>query len=270
MEGELKWYLCDLKNPNLKEVWVVPTGDVHYGNPLCSLSHFNRHIDFILQNDGVYTVLMGDLCEMALKSSKGEMYHQTASPKEQVAWMIEKLNTIKGKILCATDGNHEYRVSKDVDFSPSQMIANALGVPYRASGVLFKVVFGDNNNRCAGKPYAYFGYATHGYGGARTSGGKAVKLERTSTYVDAAFYMMGHDHLVNVMPANYLVPDPRSHKEGNFTVGRVVSHRKMLVKCNSFLKWGNYSESGGYSPSDLETPIVKLMGTGKPRVRVEA
>ena len=47
------------------------------------------------------------------------------------------------------------------------------------------------------------------------------------------------------------------------------AHRKMLVKCNAFVKWGGYAEAGGFPPSDLAVPLIKLDGGGKKRVRVE-
>ena len=101
-------------------------------------------------------------------------------------------------------------------------------------------------------------------------------MERLGTWIHADVYIMSHDHVVNVAPDVYLIPDPRTSaekdKDGNetgFTVGKVTAHRKLLVKSNAFLKWGGYSEMGGFPPVDLETPIIKLSGQGKPRVRVE-
>ena len=56
--------------------------------------------------------------------------------------------------------------------------------------------------------------------------------------------------------------------ETGFTIGKVVAHRKMLVKSNAYLKWGGYSEMGGFPPVDLEPVIIRLAGTGKPKVTV--
>ncbi len=117
--------------------------------------------------------------------------------------------------------------------------------------------------------------AAHGYGGARTKSAKAVKVERTATWIHADFYIMSHDHVVNVAPDVYLLPDPRTSaqtdedgKETGFIIGRVNAHRKMLVKSNAYLKWGGYAEAGGFPPSDMMTPIITLHGTSKKRVSV--
>ncbi len=42
-------------------------------------------------------------------------------------------------------------------------------------------------------------------------------------------------------------------------MGRISAHRKMLVKTNAYLKWGGYSEFGGFPPTDMATPLVKLL-----------
>ncbi len=177
-----------------------------------------------------------------------------------------------------TTGNHENRVYQETGIDISQDLACALGIPYRPEGMLLKVSFGDDNNRTSGRPYVYWGYFTHGYGGARTKSAKTVKVERLSSWIDADWYVMSHDHVVNVAPDVYLQADPRTHKEtlwkGKTTereidVGHVSAHRKMLIKSNAYIKWGGYSEMGGFPPVDLETPIIKLSGEGKPRIRVE-
>ncbi len=81
---------------------------------------------------------------------------------------------------------------------------------------------------------------------------------------------MSHDHEVNVATDNYLMPTSSVKDTGNkWQIGKFHAHRKMLIKTNAYLKWGGYAEMGGFAPADLETPIIRLMGEGKPRVRIE-
>ena len=82
---------------------------------------------------------------------------------------------------------------------------------------------------------------------------------------------MSHDHVVNAAPDVYLLPDARTYpekdKKGNLTgfyYGRVQAHRKMLVKTNAYLKWGGYSEFGGFPPTDLTTPLISLLTPRSP------
>jgi len=216
------------------------------------------------------------MLEAVIKSSKGDIHKQKGTAQEQAKKIANQLYPYRKKLLGMTMGNHEKRIYDSVGHDYCKDIAEFLGIPYRAEGILLKISFGDKNNRVEGRPYTYWLYMTHGYGGARTKSAKAVKVERTGTWIHADVYIMSHDHVVNVAPDVYLMPDPRTRKEKDsqghetgFTIGSVQAHRKMLVKSNAYLKWGGYSEMGGFPPVDLEVPIIRFAGTGKPRVKVE-
>lgn len=271
LSGEPIFYVQTL-SPKFKELLVVPISDVHFGSALFSLHHWNKTIDMVKNNPNMFVLLNGDLCDMAIAGSKSDVYSQVKSPGDQRDWMIEQLTPIKNRILGMVSGNHENRIYNTVGIDISKDIAKALHVPYRSEGLITKIVFGSGNNRMTNSPYVYWCYQIHGYGGARTTGAKAVKVERTSTYIHADFYVMSHDHVVNAAPVNYIMPNNNSarlNKDTGFTTGAIVNHRKMLIKSNSYLKWGGYGESLGFSPNDLEAPVIKLAGEGKPRVKVE-
>lgn len=214
-------------------------------------------------------MLNGDLCNVAIKSSKSDIYSQVKTPQDQRDWIIEKFLPIKHKILGCVTGNHEARIWRETGMDISKDIAKALGVPYRAEGMLLKISFGSGNARKKDCPYTYYVYFTHGYGGARTNSAKTVKVERTSSFIHSDVYIMSHDHVSNGATNTYLLPENKTHvdKDG-WRIGRIRAIRKLLVKSNSFIKWGGYAETGGFPPSDLETPIVFFKGTGKPSARV--
>jgi hypothetical protein len=268
-QDELIYYAHDL-GPDFTCIDIPPISDVHYGNPLFSKERFMRTLAF-LERPNVYSFLNGDLCESTLKTSKGEIYKQVGSPEDQRDQVIEWLYPYRDKFLGAVDGNHEERIWKEGGVHIVRDIAKALGIPYRPHGLLHKVSFGGGNGRHTDSPWVFWFYHTHGYGGARTKSAKAIKVERTATWIHADFYAMSHDHVVNVAPDVYLLPDPRTRAEKvfhherkewvetGFRVGRVKAHRKMLIKTNAYLKWGGYSESGGFPPVDMATPLVKLL-----------
>ncbi len=270
IEGELKWHGRVL-DPSLKKLRLVCISDVHYGNPLCSVKHFMKAIGFILDNPDVYVILNGDLCESAIKTSKGDIFKQVGSPQDQRDQIIEWLYPIRDRILGATTGNHEQRIYNDTGIDISCDIAKALGTQYRPEGILVKIMFGSNCGRHPDRYWTYWSYATHGYGGARTKSAKAVKVERVATWIHADVYWMSHDHVVNVAPDVYLLPNAKGvlDKETGWVSGVITAHRKMLIKSNAFLKWGGYSEAGGFPPVDLEPAIVTLSGEGYHRVKVE-
>jgi len=275
LRGEPIYYAHTLSD-RFKELFLLPISDAHYGNPLFSKRHFMNTIKTIGEHPNYFTLLNGDLCESSLRTSKGEVYRQVGTPQDQRDGMIEMLYPIRKKILGVTIGNHELRIWNEVGIDICQDIATALNVPYRASGMLLKLSFGSGNERHSDRPYTYWIYATHGYGGARTKSAKAVKVERVATWMHANVYLMSHDHVVNAAPDVYLLPDPRTRIEkdgkGNptgFIIGRFSAHRKMLVKTNAYLKWGGYAEMGGFPPSDLTTPLVKFNPRNKPAIKVE-
>lgn len=262
--GEPIYYAHDL-DLLFDEVNIVPISDVHYGNPLFSKEHFLMTLEF-LKRPNAYGFLNGDLCESTIKTSKGEIYKQVGSPQDQRDKIIEWLTPYKEKLLGATDGNHEDRIWREVGIHIVQDIAKSLGIAYRPEGLLHKISFGSGNESHADRPFVFWFYQTHGYGGARTKSAKAVKVERVATWIHADFYVLSHDHVVNVAPDIYLMPDPRTRmekddkgEETGFRVGRLKAHRKMLIKSNAYLKWGGYSEFGGFPPTDLATPLIRLL-----------
>lgn len=269
VKGEL-FYFAHRLDTGFKSLELVPISDVHYGNPLFSKSHFTSTVKYINDTPNAYTILNGDLIESSLRTSKGDIYKQVGSPQDQRDWITDKLYHLRHKILGVDIGNHENRILNEVGIDVCADIAKALNVPYRAAGIMLKISFGDNNRSTSGKPYVYFIYATHGQGGARTKSAKAVKVERLGTWIHADCYFMSHDHVVNVAPDVYLMPDPRTRlsDDGKWQVGKVVAKRKMLVKTNAFLKFGGYSEIGGFPPVDLETVSVRFAGEGSPKVKV--
>ena len=258
---ELRWF-GKVLSPELTDLNIIILSDPHYGNPYCSVKHFSRTVEFIHNKDNnCYCFLNGDMCESSIRTSKGDIYRQVGTPQDQRNWIIETLLPIKDRILGVTTGNHEERINRETGIDISKDIAEALGVPYRPEGMLFKISFGDYNNRTKGKPYVFWAYISHGYGGARTKSAKAVKVERMSNWIHADLYAQSHDHVVNVAPDVYLMPDNRGtlDEKTGFISGRVTAHREMLIKTNAYLKWGGYAEFLGFPPTDLATPLVKLL-----------
>ena len=106
-------------------------------------------------NKDVHVFFNGDLCESAIKTSKGDIFHQVGTPQDQRDWVIQTLAPISKQILGFTTGNHENRIYNDTGIDLTADIANAFEVPYRSEGMLFKLSFGDGNNSTANKPFVF-------------------------------------------------------------------------------------------------------------------
>ena len=260
MEGELRWF-GKVLDTQFKQIKLIPLSDLHYGNPLCSVKHFLYTIDFLLKNYDAFAYLNGDLIEAVVVGSKGDIFGQKLTPASQRDNVIEMLMPIKDKLLGMITGNHEKRIYDRVGLDISEDIARALGIPYRPEGMLLKIMFGDGNNRTKGQPFVFWGYTSHGYGGARTKSAKAIKAERPAAWVSRAdFITISHDHVVNASPDVDFIPDNRGTKiENGFLSGKITEHRKELIKTNAYLKWGGYVEMGGFPPTDLTTPVIWLL-----------
>jgi len=255
---QFRWYGSTLP-AHFSEIKLVILSDLHYGNPYCSEKHFLRTVQFIKDNENCYCLLNGDLAESCIRTSVGDIYRQVGTPDDQKKQIVDWLLPIKSKVLGMTTGNHEGRIYQMAGTDISAYIAERLEVPYRPDGMLYKLSFGDGNNYTQGKPYVFWIYYTHGYGGARTKAAKAVKAERLSHWQMGDICAMSHDHEVNVAPTVRFEADPRGSESNGFISGAVREKRIMLVKTNAFVKFGGYAERGGFSPSDLSTPVINLL-----------
>lgn len=100
-------------NKIMEDITIIPIADVHIGDKLANLKLFKETIERIKNEPNTYTIINGDLCNMALKNSKSDVYSDDLSPMEQVITMVDYLKPIKDKILVIGTGNHEDRTQKE-------------------------------------------------------------------------------------------------------------------------------------------------------------
>ena len=217
-------------------------GDVHYGSPQCDTKRFLAQLDYCLKN-GLYVLLMGDLIEMATRSSVGAgVYEQDFIGQSQFEQMVEFLTPLakKGLILGLHNGNHEDRVYQATGINVSKAMANELGISYLGDACwnLFKV---------GSQRYAV--YSLHGRTGSKFDGTALLALERISASFTADICAMGHCHkLANSSVIAQRVVD-----------GCVKEFKKHLILTGSYLKYdGGYAQVIGMPLSKLGSPKVKL------------
>lgn len=266
---ELRYHVARL-SPKFKCLKVFTFADLHIGNPQFSEKSLDEDIYSCRHTPNSIALGVGDWFESVTRTSKGDVWSLDIKPKDIKGFLRDKFAPIKGKFKGMVGGNHEDRLYYLTGVDPLEELAQEWGCPYRSEGMMLKVIFGANNEGHEDRPYSYFIYFTHGYGGARTKSAKAVKVERLGAWIHADLYIMAHDHVVNVAPDVYLMPDNRTSvgADGRET-GLLKKHKKMLVKASAYLKWGGYAEKGGFPPVDLDPVRIKLGGEGKPKVTVE-
>lgn len=234
------------------KVYMVPLSDFHIGCRDADVEKIKGYIDWIKQRDNAFTVLNGDMMNCATKDSSPDLFEDLITPDKAYEQLRAMLMPIKDKILMITRGGHEETIFRKVGADYSARLAYDLGdVPYKPNGGMVGIRLSKNNH------YAVFwGYFTHGWGGARTIGAKVKKVEELAWAVDADYYVLSHDHTQNVHRLNMLAP-PRSRISMTRPIYLRPS-RKLLVNTGGFVSYSGYIQRKGYMPQDLGTPRIRL------------
>ena len=227
---------------NIDKLTIIPISDVHIGDKTANIKAFREVLERIKNEPNTYTILNGDLCNMALKNSKSDVYSDELTPMEQVLQVINFLEPIKDKILVMSNGNHEDRIIKDTNIDVLYLVAKQLHLEqvYSPSWWYLYLSFGkDKKGRNVN--YTLTGY--HGSGGGRKSGGKINRLEEMSQVVIADIYLMGHVHKPIATKGVIFTPYYQS---------KTLSKQEMYyLISNSFVEYeGSYAEKMGMIPSN--------------------
>ena len=234
---------------------IIPIADVHIGDKLSNLKLLKEVLERIKKEEHTYTIINGDLCNMALKNSKSDVYSDNLSPMEQVLKATDLLEGIKNKILVISSGNHEDRTQKETNIDVTRLIAKQLGIEDRyANGWWYLyLTFGQDKKK---RPITYGITGIHGYGGGRKSGGKINRLEDMSQVVIADMYLMSHTHKPISTKNCIYMPYYQS---------KALSKQEMYyLMTNSFLESdGGYAEKTGFPPSNTSITEARLDGAKK-------
>lgn len=221
-------------------------GDIHRGNRyhdelLWNLYYVGStgHEGFKTDSNG-YVICTGDLMETALKESLG-VQDQSEWIEDQYLWIKEQLQPIRddNRLICLVEGNHEKRASRNW-FRTTRLLSKELDVPYAEGVIVVNVIL-----KKGSKERRYKICACHGYGSARTKGGKMNSIMRMRDIVsDADVYVMGHLHDKIAISVPILVGN--EFKE------------RLFGMTGAFLKYGGYSEEKLYSPPARGSLKLKL------------
>jgi len=239
----------------IDKLTIIPIADVHIGDKLSNLKLLKEVLERIKKEEHTYTIINGDLCNMALKNSKSDVYSDNLSPMEQVLKATDLLEGIKNKILVISSGNHEDRTQRETNIDVTRLIAKQLGIEDRyANGWWYLyLTFGQDKKK---HPITYGITGIHGYCGGRKSGGKINRLEDMSQVVIADMYLMSHTHKPISTKNCIYIPYYQS---------KALSKQEMYyLMTNSFLESdGGYAEKMGFPPSNTSITEAKLDGVKK-------
>jgi hypothetical protein len=231
--------------------YLIPLGDLHRGDRHLTargLGKLKGYLDWVLERPNAYIFLMGDILNVASRTSKTNPF-ESMSGNDEYAKAIELFAPYKERIVGAVTGNHEQRMYKEFGFNPLQPFCRELGITYCEFSACLKIRVGKRKGTKNQFEQVYWGFIHHGNGGGGTLGAainRKMKLQEIVHGMD--FYMAGHDHQLVAGSRNVLLPKR----------DQIVHQRVHYIDTGSFLDWdGSYAE-------EAAMPIGKL---GAPRLR---
>ena len=243
----------------LKSIEIHTFADWHIGDKACDIDAIKEQISYVRNNKNAYCILNGDLMNNATKTSVSDCYAEEIPPMQQLETLCELLGPIKDKILMLTQGNHEARTYRADGIDLTALLSRQLGIYdryVREGGVLFlRVGKAKANHGRENGQVCYTLYCTHGSGGGRKEGAKAIRLADMAAIVDCDIYLHSHTHLPMIMKQNFFRVDTSNSAVAN--VG------KLFVNTSAQLKYGGYGQTYEFKPSNTESPIIYLNGTTK-------
>lgn len=246
----------------LQEIEIEIFSDLHIGSKRCDYKLIQERVKRVKENDNVYAILTGDLCNTALKNSKSDVYEDALKPKEQLNQACSLFEPIKDKILGICQGNHEQRIDKETNIDILYLMARQLDIDnkYDATSCLLFIRFGKQRNNqskktATGRKICYSIYISHGSGGGATIGAKANQLEKRGNIIDSDIVVMGHTHLpLTFRTCSYKV-DPQNNS--------AYLKEQVFVNASATLDPEEYAERIGCKPSSKTSPVIILNGENK-------
>lgn len=241
----------------LKGVEIHTFADWHIGDKACDIESIMEQISYIQEKENAYVICNGDLMNNATKTSVSDCYAEDIPPMQQLETLCELLTPIKDKILMLTQGNHEARTYRTDGIDLTALLSKQLGIYdryVREGGVIF-LRMGELSKHLHNRQVCYTIYCTHGSGGGRKEGAKAIRLADMASIVDCDIYLHSHTHLPMIMKQNFFRIDT-----SNSAVAEVC---KLFVNTAAQLKYGGYGQTYEFKPSNTTPPVIYLGGTKK-------
>lgn len=249
----------DVRLPHETEfVKIYPFSGWHIGDTHCDLNGIREMIAEVQADKNAYVICNGDLMNNATKTSVSDCYAETIPPMQQINLLTELLKPIKDRILMFTQGNHEARTYRTDGIDLTAIVANNLGALdryAREGGLLFLRVGTLSRKKSENKQVSYTIYCTHGSGGGRKEGAKAIRLADMASIIDADIYIHSHTHLPMIMKQSFFRVDRHN------CTGALVE--KLFVNTAAQLEYGGYGQSGEFKPSTKSNPTILLGGRKK-------
>ena len=237
-----------------KDLTIYPISDVHLGALEHQQKEWERFCKSVLDNPNAYITLGGDLINNATRSSVSNIFEEVMRPREQKNRMVEYLEPIKDRILCAVEGNHERRSGKDADDSPMYDIMAKLDIEhlYRENMAFIVIGLGDRKDGHGNSEYRrpntqYIFAVTHGAGGGAFTGAGVNRNERFGNVIEGVDCLItGHTHKGTVTKPSKIVVDARQDT--------ALIRSYTVITSVSWMNYGGYAMQKMLLPADACNP----------------
>lgn len=244
------------KLPDYDTLDILPLADTHIGDIHSDFKKLQGQLEWVKGAENRYLILNGDLVDMAVRASIGDIYSQNLTPMQALEQCVKIFGPVKDRVLSIQPGNHELRIWKTDGIDFTQLFCQQLGIGdrYSNASTLIFVRFGERTTKenHHHRPMMYSVFCVHGSGGGRTEGAKVNRLAALASIIDADVYVHSHTHTPVIMKnAYYRV------SAANSSVQKVD---RLFVNTGSTLEYGGYGELQSFKPNSLDTPIIHLDG----------
>ena len=239
------------------KIEVHTFADLHMGDSFTDLKLIEERIKYVKNTDNAFAVLNGDLFNNATKTSVSDSYSEVIPPMQQIQLGCDLFTPIRDKILVINTGNHENRTYNKEGIDLANIFSRQMGLYDRFGklGCGLYLSFGTDKRRTTERTHRkmmYSFYITHGMGGGRMEGAKAMALVQLASIVDTDIYMHAHTHLPMIMKEAFLRQNRNTHSF------EMVD--KLFVNAGATLNYGGYGQQFKFKPSSKANPVIWLNG----------
>lgn len=238
------------------QIKIIPIADVHCGSINFNLKRWKQFKEYILKEDNIYIVIVGDLIDNQTKNSHSPFNVSVIdgvamTPFEQKKWLVRELTDLKEKILCGVSGNHEAKKDNkatDQDIMYDVFCKLDIEDKYRPNMAFIKVQIGERNDY---NRQTYTFGITHGSGGGTLTGSAINRNEKFGYVIDGLDCLItGHTHKPAITKPMKLVIDSKNNK---------VSFKPFYqIIATSWLDYGGYALAQQLNPSSFMSQEIIL------------
>lgn len=192
----MKYFRFETKDDTVN---LYPLVCWHRGAEQSDTEFIERMVERIRLDARGYWLYLGDGGECVTKQSKGDIYAQTMSPKDQQNDVVRLLGPIRDKGLFGIRGNHGNRIYKETGLDWDETLCAKLGIPYLGTAAFWHLRLRANSEH----PAIFSVYSHHGVDSGVAIASKVAKGQAFDRTFIADAILTAHSHIALDLPPRY-------------------------------------------------------------------